>query len=321
MVSTSVSFLVISEFFHFGGFSQSKNSTYFIFIGLKPIFLENMMALTGSAVLRFPFDLDGGTKRSALITTAHNLEIHNREKEFFLKRNICYAHVVASRVFAHSLPAKQRLVDRFQLPVHKVEVIRHGDLSVALGPPHPAKKARTELALGAGKLALVFGAVEPYKGLEEIIDWWRRRETSVDLAIVGRPNTPEYGARLSQQIGDSKNILCHFGWVSDEQLRLWLSAADAVVFNYREIFTSGAASLTRSYGVPIILPRRLDTVALDEPTPYVRRFTSFATDFADELRGALAVSPDFNAAHSWRDDCSWDKVAAATAAAYRDAVG
>ena len=51
-----------------------------------------------------------------------------------------------------------------------------------------------------------------------------------------------------------------------------LSAADAAVFNYRTIFTSGAAALARSWGVPILIPSRLATVALDEPAPTVFRF-------------------------------------------------
>ena len=61
------------------------------------------------------------------------------------------------------------------------------------------------------------------------------------------------------------------GWPRRD-LREWLSAADAVLFNYRAIFTSGAACLARSYGVPMLMPRRLQTVELDEPSPLVFRF-------------------------------------------------
>jgi hypothetical protein len=103
-------------------------------------------------------------------------------------------------------------------------------------------------------------------------------------------------------------------------LRLWLSAADVTIFNYHHIFTSGAANLARSFGIPIVLPKRLDTVVLGEPTPYVRRFTNFATDFAEQLTAALAVQPDFAAAASWREASNWDTVARLTADGYRYAV-
>src|SRR5262249_51883035 len=160
------------------------------------------------------------------------------------------------------------------------------------------------LRLGPEKIALIFGTVEPYKGLEEVIAWWRSAQPNVRLAIVGRPKTAEYGAQITSKIGQDRNVIHCFGWLSNEILRLWLSAANVIVFNYREVFTSGAACLARSFGIPILLPSRLDTVDLGEPTEYVRRFHDFATDFEQQLALALTVRPDFAAAVSWRENCS-----------------
>jgi glycosyltransferase involved in cell wall biosynthesis len=262
---------------------------------------------------RFPFDLAGATNRCALATTAHNFIIR---KPALLKSNIRHAHLQAGVVFAHSALAKQRLIDALEVPPEKVRVIPHGDLSVSLGAPDTAAMARHKLRLGSGKLAVVFGTVEPYKGLEEIIEWWQQIKPDITLAIAGKPVTPAYGLQILRQIGNSKNIVHRLAWIPDQLLRLWLSAADVIIFNYRNVFTSGAANLARCYGIPIVLPRRLDTVVLDEPTPYVRRFTSFATDFGEQLLAALAVRPDFFAASSWREACSWDRVASLTAEGY-----
>ena len=266
---------------------------------------------------RFPFDLASATKGCALATTAHNLNVR---KKAFLQSNIRYAHVEADVVFAHSALAKQQLIDSFELPAEKVRVIPHGDLSVALGTPHPPSMARCKLGLDHGKLAVVFGRVEPYKGLEEIIEWWQHAQPDTKLAIIGIPVTPDYGLQILRQIGDTRNIVHRLDWVPDELLRLWLSAADVTIFNYRRIFTSGAANLARCFGIPILLPQRLDTIVLDEPTPYVHRFTSFATDFGEQLTAALAVEPDFAAASSWREACNWDRVACLTADGYRYAI-
>src|SRR5262249_4939206 len=270
---------------------------------------------------RFPVDLAGATKRCLLVTTAHNFQVHNRANEAFTAKNIKCVHTKAAVVCAHSAIAKQQLVEALALPVEKVRVIPHGDLCEVLSAPVPASMAREELGLGPGKIALVFGTVEPYKGLEEIIAWWQRAKPDVRLAIIGKPMTPEYGSQIGLQIGDSRNIIHRFEWLPDELLRLWLSAAAVTIFNYRHIFTSGAANLARSFGIPILLPKRLDTVVLGEPTPYVRRFTNFATDFAEQLTAALAVQPDFAAASSWREASSWDTVARLTADGYRDALG
>jgi hypothetical protein len=162
--------------------------------------------------------------------------------------------------------------------------------------------------------------VEPYKGQEEIIAWWRRQPPAATLAIVGNPITPAYGAHLASIIGDAKNIVTRFAWLPDEQLRLWLSAADAAIFNYREIFTSGAANLARSWGLPMLLPSRLDTVVLDEPTPSVQRFGD-VSELGAKLDAAFALEPNFAAAGPWRKACAWDEVARLTADGYRLALG
>jgi beta-1,4-mannosyltransferase len=269
---------------------------------------------------RFPLDLAGALRRCALAVTAHNLHAHNRPDESFALRNTGATFRSARVVFAHSDIAKTRLVESFGLVRERVRVIPHGDLSVTLGSPMPADEARRALGLKNGKLALVFGAVEPYKGQEAIIEWWKRTKPGATLAIVGKPVSEEYEKQIAKLIGNSPDIVASFGWLDDAQLKLWLCAADVTVFNYRQIFTSGAANLARSWGLPILLPSRLDTITLDEPSPFVHRFTSLDTDFARHLQDALLVAPDYAAAASWRETCAWDTVARLTADGYRMAL-
>jgi glycosyltransferase involved in cell wall biosynthesis len=267
---------------------------------------------------RFPLDLAGATSRCVLATTAHNFSLHSRR---FLKSNIRHANAEADVVFAHSFIAKQRLIESLALASEKVRVIPHGDLSEVFERPIPAFEARRELGLDPGKLAVVFGRVEPYKGLEEIIEWWHQAQPNVKLAIIGEPCSHDYASQITRLIGHTNNVTHRLQWLSVELLRLWLSAANVTIFNYRNVFTSGAANLARSFGIPILIPRRLDTVILDEPTPYVRRFASFSTDFGEELAEALAVQSDFAAASSWRESCGWDEIARLTVDGYRYAIG
>jgi glycosyltransferase involved in cell wall biosynthesis len=267
---------------------------------------------------RFAFDLAGAVRHCALAATAHNLHAHNRAGESFAVANMRAAYCSAAVVFAHSEIAKSRLIDSFHLPPERIRVIPHGDLSVTLGTPLRQADARRALGLGDGKVALVFGAIEPYKGQEEIIAWWKEARPDVDLAIIGKPISPEYQAQIEAMTSGAPRIHARFGWLADDQLRLWLCAADVVVFNYRQIFTSGAAHLARSWGIPILLPARLDTIVLDEPSPFVLRFHGFESDFAGCLTRALLVAPDFGAAAAWRHAHTWDKVARLTAEGYHE---
>ena len=270
---------------------------------------------------RFPYDLDWATQRIVLVTTAHNFHIHDRAHELLVERNVRHANRKSKLIFAHSDSAKRKLVQAFGLDPTLVRIIPHGDLSAAVGHPVGQTAARAQLGLGGGKLALMFGTVEPYKGLEDVIAWWHKAQPPIKFAIVGKPVTERYATQISRAIGNSSQILSRLEFLSDAALSLWLSAADVIIFNYRVIFTSGAASLARSFGVPLLLPHRLDTIELDEPTPYVRRFSDIASDFRVELEAALSVRPDFAAAASWRQACNWDRIADLTIDGYRRALG
>ena len=270
--------------------------------------------------MRFAWDLKGATRHSRLVMTGHNLLPHNRADEPYSDRNMRAAYQRAKLVFAHSPIAKDRLVETFNLDPERVRIIPHGDLSVALKTPIPQDEARASLGLKTGKLALIFGTINPYKGQEEVIQWWRQMRPDVTLAIVGEPCSSEYQGQIARLIGETPRIITRFSWLPEDQLRLWLSAADVTIFNYLNIFTSGAANLARSWGLPQLLPTRLETVVLDEPSPFVHRFNDFGESFGQQLQAALAVRPDYAAAADWRAACSWDRIAQLTLEGYQRAM-
>ena len=270
---------------------------------------------------RFTTDLALAARRTPFVLTAHNLHEHNLQHLPFARANYAAAYRRARLVFAHSDAARQVLTEVYRLPAEKIRVIPHGDLSLALPAPIPRDEARAQLGLPPGPLCLIFGAVEPYKGQEEVLAWWKTARPAAHLAIVGKPHTPEYAATITRAADGIPGVTLRFGWLEDTALAAWLSAADCVLFNYRTIFTSGAAALARSWGVPILLPSRLTTVALGEPAPTVFRFDRPDTDLAEKLHAALATPSDHAAAAPWRTQTAWPRVAELTAAGYRTALG
>jgi len=265
---------------------------------------------------RFTLDLALAARRTPYVLTAHNLHEHNLQHLPFAHANYVAAYRGARLVFAHSDAARQRLIEVYRLLPEKIRVIPHGDLSVVLPAPVPGNEARKRLGLATGPLCLMFGAVEPYKGQEEVLAWWKATRPAAQLVIAGKPNTPAHAAAITRAAEGVPGVTLHLGWLDDTTLALWLSAADAVLFNYRTIFTSGAACLARSWGVPILIPSRLDTVDLAEPSPTIFRFDSPDTDLAEKLTTALATPPDPTGATTWREQTAWARVAALTAAGY-----
>ena len=270
--------------------------------------------------IRFPFDLRRATRRAALVTTAHNPLPHNRD-DAAAARNMRTVYQASRIVLAHSTGAKELLCQTYDLDPAKVLVIPHGDLSSTLGQPVPQAQARAELGLPpTGKIALMFGAIEPYKGQEEVIRWWRTSDRDTTLAIVGRVSAAQTLARIKGAIAGDPRIMLRPDWVSDDDLTKWLSAADVAVFNYERILTSGGAALARSWGLPILLPSRLFTVDLGAADGSVHRFKSLNADFADRLADALDVPPSYERARSWRAACDWSLIAEECRAAYSQAM-
>jgi beta-1,4-mannosyltransferase len=265
--------------------------------------------------VRFRLDLRMATRGRPLVLTAHNLRAHNRGHEAFAAENARAPMQRAAAVIAHSAAAKAALVVEAGLEPSRIHVIPLGDLSVVLGLPAERADARRALRLGQEKICLMFGSVEPYKGIEEAVDLWANVSMGATLAIVGKPPTEGYARALRERATGVASILLRFEWLSDEDLRLWLSAADCVLFNYRAILSSGAAGLARSWGVPLLFPARLTTCDLGEPSPSVFRFVP--ADLAAKLQEALEVSPSYDAAEPWRAVCSWPLVAKKTAQLYR----
>lgn len=265
---------------------------------------------------RFPLDLALAARGRPLVVTAHNLFAHDRRHEWFAQANARAALRRADAVIAHSEGAKMELVQSVGISPERCHVILHGDLSVPLGEPVSRELARQKLALSPGKYCLIFGAMKPYKGMEEIIEFWRETKPDAQLVLAGEVTSETYGAELRQRMAGLENVVADFRRLSDEDLRFWLSAADAVILNYRAIFTSGAAGLARSWGVPILLPSRLRTVDLQEPHPLVFRFEK--NNLSQQLHAALNTPPSYAAAESWRRLTNWDNVAKKTAAVYRN---
>jgi len=261
---------------------------------------------------------------SPIALTAHNMLPHNRANEREVYRNVRYTMEIARAVFVHSRVAGRQLRERFALSNDRIHTIPIGDHSAGMGRPLPREVARTELQLPLDtKICLVFGSISPYKGSDELVQLWVKNKFPHRLVVIGPIFSEPFAKRLYELAqGCAMVDLRLFSTFLDEATLLaWLSAADCCIFNYREIFTSGAAALARSYGLPVVIPSRLTSVDLDEPHPQVFRFASFETDFCAQLERALSTPCDYEGASEWRRKTSWECVAETTASVYRKMLG
>jgi beta-1,4-mannosyltransferase len=220
-------------------------------------------------------------------------------------------------VIVHSERAREACLQMFGTPASRYRVIPHGDLSRALPPPLPRAEAKAELGLDETPTLLAFGRLAPYKGIDELLAAWQRTRAPWRLVIAGKPRDDTYRRHLSALVEATDRCSCQLDWLDDHRLSQWIGAADAVICNYRDILTSGAAMLPRALGVPLLLPARAQTVDLDEPDPRVLRFDDLGEELDALLAKALAVGCSHGEACAWRAAHDWKHVASAHADIYQ----
>jgi len=271
---------------------------------------------------RYPLDRWMACRKRPLVATAHNLLPHTAAGRYSNRRNMCVTYRQAQRVVAHSKGAAEALQKTYDVDARAIRVIPHGDLN-ASAPALPSREESRSL-LGIDPrtpVILMFGAASPYKGIEDVIQYWKKLEQAPLLAVVGRADSPSYAASLKTLAGSHPAIRLEVDrFLEDAELSRWQAAADACLFNYRAILTSGSAIQTRSLGIPVLFPSQLDLVDLGEPDPRVIRFDDLDGNFQTLMNQAIAMGPNHTAAARYRESIEWSRIATSHLAVYREAV-
>jgi glycosyltransferase involved in cell wall biosynthesis len=197
------------------------------------------------------------TSGCRIVWTLHNLVPHqtpHRRLELLARRTICR---IASAVIVHGRAGREQAVRTLGCPANRVFVIPHGHYREAYAPPLPSRDARQRLGLpGDARVILFFGFLQPYKGLELLLDAWRKLNAqNATLLVVGQSRKADYAAELAGQIRATPAARLLDRFVPPDEVPLFFSAADAVVLPFRDVQTSGSMLLAMSYGRPVIAPR------------------------------------------------------------------
>lgn len=131
-----------------------------------------------------------------------------------------------------------RIVTTF-LPVHE------------LGGAIPTRdEARVQLGLN-GNVALFFGHVRPFKGLDVALRAWRLLQTEVTLVVAGEAwfDSAEEHRQLAKGLD---NVRLEFRFIPDAEIATYFAAADVVLAPYRIEAQSGVALTAFHFARPVI---------------------------------------------------------------------
>ncbi len=191
-----------------------------------------------------------------VVWTMHNYMPHERTYpllhfvERFLLARLAHAVIVHCE---HG----RTLLRRKLLRRGRVFVIPLGDYSPFL-PPLPTRAyARAQLGFDCNWIVFYFfGMIRPYKQVPQLI---REFQTvpgdHLKLVITGVTPFEALKIEILSLAREDPRIHFRSDYLPDQELALYLAAADVAVFPYRDILGSGSAMLALSAGLPVIAPR------------------------------------------------------------------
>lgn len=116
--------------------------------------------------------------------------------------------------------------------------------------------ARQRLDLpGDATVLLLLGTIRPYKNAEALIEAFRDLPgEKLRLVIAGKPDSDAYADTLRALARNDNRIRFDFTFVANDELQLFLNAADAVVIPFRNATNSGSVALALSFAKPVAVP-------------------------------------------------------------------
>jgi glycosyltransferase involved in cell wall biosynthesis len=160
-------------------------------------------------------------------------------------------HVMAADTAALVAP-------HFTLPEDRVLHVPHPSYLGAYADNLSRGQARYELGILPDELVyLVAGAIQPYKGIDDLLDAWDALpDDGVPrrLVIAGGPTREPGVDALLERAYLHPSVLLHARRVEGERMQVFLRAADVAVLPYRRSLNSGAQLLAFTFGLPVIVP-------------------------------------------------------------------
>ena len=197
-----------------------------------------------------------GTK---IIWTVHNIKNHKNKHLELDRLGAILVSKIADGLIVHSHTAKDEIIKAFHLRGdEKIFVVPHGNYIDIYENNISQLEARKKLNIPESSLVLLFfGLIHPYKGVIELSKAFKQLNfEDIRLSIAGKPCNDELAEQIIKEVKDNEKIIFIPGLVPNEELQIYMNAADVVTLPYKQFLTSGAVILAMSFGKACIAPRK-----------------------------------------------------------------
>lgn len=194
-----------------------------------------------------------------IVWTAHDLKNHANRQIVLDRMFTVFVCELAHTIITHCETAKREVIRTFYVRnFDKIFIIPHANYIGTYQNNISRSEARRKLGVAESKIVLLsLGLIRPYKGVPELIDAFKRiSRDGAQLVIAGKATTAELGELISRKAAGCENITLIPEFIPDDEIQVYMNACDAVVFAFRDIFTSGSVILAMSFGRACIAPRK-----------------------------------------------------------------
>lgn len=193
-----------------------------------------------------------------VVWTLHNVYPHERpypDLDHAARLLVCE---LADAVLCHCNYAKG-IAKRLFYRTENVHIVPHGNFIDAFPNKISRADARKKLGIGPGQFTyLFFGNARVYKGIEKVVQAFCDRADSdaVLLLMMRKSFDPTYADEVEAVAQQDDRIRVFTSpFFPESDFQYYLNSADACVFPFAEVLTSGSAITALSFGCPVILPR------------------------------------------------------------------
>jgi beta-1,4-mannosyltransferase len=215
-----------------------------------------------------------------VLWTVHNVLPHDsqfEEVDVELSRDM---GALADRIHLMNPRTRELVAPWFQIPEDKTFVTPHPGYHGVYPSWMRRDEARRHLGIPPNAVVfLLIGAVKPYKGITELLaafDALSRLEPErFVLLVAGNPGEDEETQRFVERAIAHPAVYTALRKIPEDQMQIFLRAADIGVYPYRRSLNSGAYALGLTFGLPAVLPVQSGQAATAHPS-YVETYD--ATD-------------------------------------------
>jgi beta-1,4-mannosyltransferase len=200
-------------------------------------------------------------------------------------------------------------------------IISHGHYREVYPNQINIQEAREKLNLPQdGRLAVFLGLIRPYKNVIHLIRMFRELDPdNWILIIAGMPKPPELEDEVVAAAANDDKIKLILQFLPDDEIQVYLKAADLVILPFSDILNSGSALLALSFDRPILVSNKgaMNELKSQVGENWVKLYSGELTPaiLQDGLNWSIATARPENVD---LDEFDWNQISQQTLTAYRE---